>query len=252
MAPAPGLGHPGPMAFQRELEALRTYLDQQEYPRLQMMLMVSGAGLAGFLADVALRRGFGLDSMAWRYGLSVLAAYGVFIGLLRLWLSTQGAALSAETGLDAADVGSEVLDLEGGPGMSRSALSSGWTPSGSPGGGASEDRSGSLDLDLDLDEGVAIALVIAAVVGLVVAAGWLVTQAPTILAELALDGALSAGLYRRLRKADPPSFLGTVLRLTVTPFLVVGLLMAAAGWGLQAYAPEAHTLRGAYEHWLAR
>lgn len=239
------------MAFQRELDALRTYLEQQDYPRLQMMLMVSGAGLAGFLADVLFLRGFGLEAMAWRYGASVGVAYLAFLGLLRLWLSTQGASLPVSSGLeavDAVDAGSEALDFVP-TGSSRAGGSAGWVSSPGLSGGSGTSSGGSGSLDLDLDEGVAIALVIAAVVGLVVASAWLVTQAPTILAELALDGALSAGLYRRLRKTEPASFLGTALRLTVTPFLVVGLLMAAAGWGLQSYAPEARTLRGAYDHW---
>lgn len=237
------------MAFQRERDAFRNYLEEQEYPRVQMMLMVSGAGLGGFLADVGLRWGLGVGSMAWRYGLSVLVAYGAFLLLLRIWLSTQGAALpEVEGALDATDVGEAYLDTDISLGGGRSSPpASSFAARGSEGTGG-----GSGSLDLDLDEGVAIALLLAAVVGLVIAAGWLVTQAPSILAELALDGALSAGLYRRLRKTEPSGFLGTAMRLTFTPFLVVGILMVAAGWGLQAYAPEARTLKGAYEHWVAR
>lgn len=247
------------MVLHRELESFRSYLEQQEYPRVQMLVMVGGAGLTGFLADVALRRLLGVDSMAWRYGLSVGIAYAGFLGLLRLWLMTQGVRAPLAGTLEAGDSALDAADafLEGSPapghsgGPSLLTRGSGGGPA-STGGSASATSGGGGGFGLDLDEGVALALVIAAVVGLAVAVAWLVTQAPAILAELALDGALSAGLYRRLRKVDPPTFLGTALRLTITPFLVVGLLMTAAGWGLQAYAPEARTLRGAYEHWRSR
>ncbi len=246
------------MSPRRELEAFRTYLEQQEYPRVQMLAMIALAGALGFLADVALRRALGVQSMAWRYGLSVAIAYGVFLGLLRLWLWTQGRPLGAAEGLDLVEgagdgleLGADLADLgtvHAAPGQVLPTVDL----RASGGGATSGGSGGSGGFSLELDEGVVWVLVIAAAVGLLVAVGWLVTQAPAILAEVALDGALSAGLYRRLRKVEAPRFLGTALRLTVTPFLVVGLLMAAAGWGLQAYAPEARTLRGAYEHWRSR
>jgi hypothetical protein len=91
--------------------------------------------------------------------------------------------------------------------------------------------------------------VLAAVVGLFLAAGWLVIQAPAILAEIALDCVLTAGLYRRLRRAEPSNWLSTTFRLTSIPFLIVLVLMIAAGWALQKYAPEARTL---HEVWMHR
>lgn len=227
------------MALPRDIGALKVYLETQEYPRLQMALMVAGAGLGGFLLDVLLWRGFGLGSMAWRFALSVAGAYGVFLALLRLWLMTQGASFPLAGTAEAADLGVDLLDggLPGARGGGVPSLPDGggsWLPEG------------------DLDEWVVVLIALAAVAGLLVAAGWLVYQAPTILAELILDGALSAGLYRRLRTTPAEGFAGAAFRLTATPFLVVAILLGAAGWALQARVPEARTLKQAVRHWRAR
>ena len=54
-------------------------------PRVHMMLLLAGAGAVGFLSSVVMLRG-GLDVMAVRYPLAVLAGYGAFLGGVRLWL----------------------------------------------------------------------------------------------------------------------------------------------------------------------
>ena len=55
-------------------------------PRVQMMLLLSAAGGAGFLASYGLLQ-LGLDQMALRYPLAVGIAYLVFFLLLRMWLA---------------------------------------------------------------------------------------------------------------------------------------------------------------------
>lgn len=231
-----------------EIAPLRAYLEQQEFPRLQMFLFVSVTGLAGFLADWLMLHA-GVHRMMWRYGLAVLLAYLPFLGMLRLWLHAQGVRVAPgsillpdgedaiEGIVDGADLGSDLVGS--GARVAEEGVS---LPSLSGGGDA-------LDLGGDLDEMVVVVLVIAALVGLFMAVGYLVWQAPAIFAELLLDGALSAGLYRRLRRVEANSFLGTAFRKTFGPFLLVSLLMGAAGWGLQSYAPQARTLRGAWVHW---
>jgi hypothetical protein len=92
-----------------------------------------------------------------------------------------------------------------------------------------------------------VALVIAGVLalGLLLASVYVVWLAPSLLAELLLDGALSYTLYRHLRRdalGQPRHWVQTALRRTVWPFVGVAVFLTAVGAALQLYAPEAHTL----------
>lgn len=53
-----------------------------------MLLILWGTGMAGFLLSFLLLRA-GLSAMWLRYPLAVGLAYGVFLALLRVWLSYQ-------------------------------------------------------------------------------------------------------------------------------------------------------------------
>jgi hypothetical protein len=59
-----------------------------------------------------------------------------------------------------------------------------------------------------------------------------VYSAPDMFAELLLDGALSAGLYHKLREIPRRYWLTTTLRKTVVPFVVATILISAAGSGM--------------------
>jgi hypothetical protein len=69
------------------VERVKRELEQRGYPRLQMFLLVCLTGGAGFLASYGLLYA-GLTSLAVRYGLAVVIAYGAFLLLLWLWLRT--------------------------------------------------------------------------------------------------------------------------------------------------------------------
>jgi hypothetical protein len=78
---------------------------------------------------------------------------------------------------------------------------------------------------------------------------YVVWLAPSLLAELLLDGALSYTLYRHLRRdalGQPRHWVQTALRRTVWPFVAVAVFLAAVGAALQLCAPEAHTLGGVW------
>jgi hypothetical protein len=70
------------------------------------------------------------------------------------------------------------------------------------------------------------------------------------------DGVLSAGLYRRLKKVraadEAGQWLPTALRRTAVPFAIVGVLVVAAGFAMQSYAPEARSIGGVVAHFEER
>lgn len=121
---------------------------------------------------------------------------------------------------------------------------------GSGGGGSGGGGSSLLD-GLDFDgEGCAFFLFLLAV-GLVVAgllaSLYVVYAAPTLLAELLVEGLLLSGLYRSMKKgAQQGDWLRAVVRRTWLPVLLTFTLFAAAGYLLQRAAPRARTIGEAW------
>jgi hypothetical protein len=74
--------------------------------------------------------------------------------------------------------------------------------------------------------------------------------APALLAELALDAVLSAGLYRRLKhQHDPDRWLATTLRSTVWPFVAATLSLLLAGMLMNLLVPDATSLSAFLAHY---
>lgn len=196
---------------------LRERLQRFHWPRVSMGVVVALTGLAGLLVSAAFLDA-GLLVLWQRYALSVIAAYLVFLVLLRIcvWMYR-----------DRIDPN---IDVGGGG-------------SGSGQGGGSRAADG-LDFDLpDVDEAwplVMAVLVAVALIGAAFASAfWAVWMAPTLLAELLFDVALASGLYRRLRGIeDAGSWLKTAVRRTLKPFALLLLLSMAVGWGLQQHDPN--------------
>jgi hypothetical protein len=82
---------------------------------------------------------------------------------------------------------------------------------------------------LDTDEVVAIVLTLAAAFSAIIAAGYVVHSAPVLLADVLVDGAISAGLYRRLRRAQGHTWWEGAVRRTIIPAAVVLVTFVAAG-----------------------
>jgi hypothetical protein len=200
-------------------------------PRVQMMLLLSAAGGAGFLASYGLLQ-LGLDLMSLRYPLAVGVAYLVFFLLLRLWLTFHESALD---GLDiAVDVADSGLDC-------MSFGSSAPMPVAKPSGP-------SLDLGVpDLDEGIFL-VVIAAVAAVVLGAVFYVIYlAPLLLAEVLVDGVLLVAFYKRLKRPEPEHWALCAIRRTWIPAIIVAVTFFFAGVIFQSLAPKARSIGGVWK-----
>lgn len=268
------------------IEEVRDSLIIRASPRRHMSAIIAASGGLGFLASYLLLRG-GLTTMALRYPIAVAVGYLAFLGLLRLWLGryrlriAHGGAASGRddpswSPLDVVDVPLRVVGRSGARGGGFSGFGGG---GGSAGGGAGRtfDAAGQLSraaaqpavqpamplprpsssggpgghfgLDLDsLDEGawVLIPLTIAAILALG-AALYVVLIAPSLLAELLLDAALSAGLYHRVQGVRGQHWLRSAVRHTVIPALFVAVLLTAAGYAMQLAYPDAVSIGRVWE-----
>ena len=264
---------PNKLPTREELvERAKDRLLARSLPRLQMSGLLALTGASGFLTSFVLLE-LGVDSMAVRYPVAVLAAYAVFLVLLRVWLAIQRDG-SWDVG-DFVDVTEVVVDGAGTVAAGGGGLSGGGGSFGGAGASASfaappsaplsiaprmpapripAPKSGGggkgFGFSLDLDEGgivVLIAVLILAVAALGTAL-WVVWSAPVLLAEVLVDGLVMTGLYRRLRRGPEPTYwLVGAVRRTWLPVLVTAALFGFSGWLLQTAVPDARSIGPAIE-----
>lgn len=248
--------------FSRRGEILRIKrrLEWDSFPRTQMLFLVMLTGLAGLLPSYGLLLA-GVGSMAIRYPLALGGAYLVFLLLLWMWLRTK-----ADDYLDPVLDGAHPISPDGCVSIDNGFIGGG----GQSGGGGA---SGSFQFDdalpspsfpdVNLDGGrpvgdavidavgsadeaavpIVILLLIAALAAILVFAGsYIVYLAPSLFAELLVDGVLSVSLYRRLRGLQTRHWLESALRRTFIPFAITAVFLCAVGYAFQIYAPQAHTL----------
>jgi hypothetical protein len=197
-----------------------------------MSLIVALCALGGLLLSFLLLR-CGLDSMALRYPVAVLFAYGVFLGLLRVWLvlhtrrGLPAPSADVSDGCDAAELG-----LELGHSAARAA---------DVAGDAAESSETMVDgFDADADAFLLLA-VIAFVTGLL-ASAYVIWTAPALFAELVVDSILIVGLYRRCRHRVPADWWHGTVRRTWTPAVTMALAFGIGGFALQQASPGANSL----------
>jgi hypothetical protein len=259
-----------PRLFTRsgEIARLMGRLNKDGYPRLQMSLLVALTGGAGLLASFLLLHSAAVEAMHVRYPAAVGCAYLAFLFLLWLWLRTKAD--------DYLDGSIDIPDLSGGGSPGVDALPDFGGAGGNFGGGGAsgnfvtDDALSSASLPVGDGDGIgavgeavgevvggadegaiplAVALLVAALVAvLLFATFYIVYLAPALFAELLVDGALSASLYRRMRGLRTRHWLESALRRTAVPFAVTALGLALIGYALHAYAPEAHTLGEVMRH----
>lgn len=105
----------------------------------------------------------------------------------------------------------------------------------------------SLDL-VDVDEGALILIPVILVSAVAFSfALYVVYIAPVLFAELLLDVALAAGLYRRLQGVDRRHWLSSAVRQTAIPAIIVAVLLTGAGAVMQAVYPDATSIGRVWE-----
>lgn len=232
------------------VDDIRDRLARLGAPRLQILLILVLAGIAAFLASVA-GLWLGVASMTVRYAIATSAGYLAFVALLRAWIAWQRGSW-----LDV-DIGSDLLDID--IPVPRSApppdahLFAGGR---SGGGGGATDLAGVRDgppparvgskvaSSLDLDELWPVLLALACILGGLLAIVYVVWIAPLLLAEVALDGAVFAAVYRRLRARDAAHWTATTIRRTWIAAVAVVLFAAGCGFAFEQIAPEAQSIGG--------
>lgn len=238
-----------------EIRRVRANLERESFPRLQMLLLVTLTGASGFIASYIFLS-VGLEEMWLRYLASICVAYGMFLVFLWLWLRT-----SAYDYVDATP------DISGAPSSDFGGSSASYSGEGGDfgGGGASGsfdgspedisvfgDSSGSVGDALDsagaADELAIPLFALVLVAAVVFSSLFLVYSAPVLFAELLVDGVLSASLYSRLRGLETRHWLETAVRRTAWPFALTAVVVAALGWGMALYAPEAHSIGEVVAH----
>ncbi|MBW8363732.1 MAG: hypothetical protein K0M39_04200 [Rhizobium sp.] len=227
---------------------LKRHLEQDSFPRIQMSLIVGLTGAAGLLFSFVMLE-LGVTSMALRYPLALLMAYGVFLLLLWLWLHTK-----AEDYVDIPDFSgsgsSESRDctsaFDGGGGHFGGGGASGSFDM--PAGSDSSPLSDAVGALGDADELAIPLLVIVFAVGLALASFYVVYVAPMLFAELLVDGALSYALYRRIKATDSPHWVESAVRRTALPFVLTAVFVSATGAAMAAYAPGAHSIGQVVQH----
>ncbi len=179
-----------------------------------MLLLVTFTGVTGFLTSVALR--LHLTVMSLRYGLSVTAAYIVFLALFGWWtrIRRRRRLRSAAVPVRGSGDGSGWID---------------WIP-----------------VDFDVDGLLAVFMVATALLFIIAIYSTisLIVGAPQLLSELILDGAVSAALYRRLSSADQREWFASVFQRTRRPFFAFLAFFICLGIVCRTYAPEAISIGG--------
>jgi hypothetical protein len=233
----------------------------RSFPRFQMLLLVTLTGGFGLLASFGMLH-LGVDMMAVRYPLALAIAYLFFLLLIWLWLRT-----SIQDYLDVPDVSDFALGRGASAGPGNFTSGGGGDAAGGGASGAFDASTADLASVSDASTGtvgdvvgtvgdadeLAIPLVvIALVIGLAVASLYVVYIAPTLFAEVLVDGALSYGLFRHLGTEDRPRWLTSAMRRTVAPFAATAVFLAVAGVAMTLYAPDAKSVGQVIEHATAR
>lgn len=252
------------------LKKFKKYVEKHRYSRAQMTLILTVTGLAGFLCSVALLH-LGLGIIWMRYLLSICVAYAVFLFLVRIWLAYHRRNMAGESGsYDRFDIGG--FHSGGGSSFTSAPYTGG---GGTFGGGASGSfetpaletpalvgvseatepaatASGisipTIDLDSDSASILVAVAVIAAIVSALAASAYVIFAAPQLLAELLLNGALSAGLSLRLRGIERENWLETAVQKTWVPVAVVMLFFVLTGLLMHWYTPEAKSVSDVWRH----
>lgn len=210
---------------QSEIRRLRTRLADEGHPRLKMSLIVVLTGGVGFLASWLMLR-LGINAMPIRYLAAVGIAYLAFLLFLGLWLRTRQEDYAG------------ISDAPGIPSSSCDGQIACHAADAADGGTVVEAIGG-----IAQAEEFAIPLfLLLAVIATLCSSLWVIYTAPSLFAELMIDGVLTATLYQKMRGMESRHWLSTAVRRTIWPFLLTAVVLAACGEGMHYFYPEARSL----------
>lgn len=234
------------------------------FPRLHMALILALAAVGAFLTSASLVA-LGLDRMGVRYALSVVGGYLFFLSFVRVWIAYQTRNWSfgrqkPEDRAGSNDPGNfDLPDLSAVGGLGD-AVGNGFSGGGGASGGAGasgsfgdavpteESASDALGAVGSGDgEGVVIVIAVVALLGGIVALGFVVYSSPLLLAEVLLDVAVVGALYRKNQRHERGHWAAGVLSRTYKPALVLAVFAVIFGFATQSLAPEQHTLGAVLE-----
>lgn len=236
---------------------LRRNIVSQYFIRFHMSLIVA-ATIASGLGSSKLLLEAGVTNILIRYPLCVLAAYGIFTGLIRLWvfyvsLSYRRPRLPDDD-LGLADWAEDLLE------DSERSFALGFTSGDSGGAGASDTWGNAQVAPVRAKEGVKapslggsvdddfwiVVLVMALVAGIFGAGAYVVYIAPQMLPEVALNALLAPAVARAANRAEAEGWLTSVLRSTWIPAAIVLLLTIALAAGIHYHCPTASKIVDAF------
>ena len=218
----------------RARAALEGYFRKRSYPRLVLSLILALTGLVGFGVSYELLHA-GVYRMWIRYPVAVLTAYGVMLGLIRLWIEVEQRRFDPEDpSVREAIQRSDERDLIASPAAA---------PGGKKGGWGVDSLDGCMNLDGCVDaEGCVFLIIGGVVVGLVAVLAITLAGAPVLVAEVFLDAFLIGALYRKLRIAARENWLSTAVRKTWKSAAITAVLIGLGGATLQYIAPGARSI----------
>ncbi len=185
-------------------------------PKITMAGFVAIAGLVGFIMSTILLKS-GVESMPIRYAFGLCAGYLSLCLCLWLW-----------TGAHPKNIAEVDSSTDRNDGFNPRTKSS--TDQAADYVSASEVIPSSI-FELEL-------IILLVLFG---AAFWLISSAPTLMAELTLDSLVSMQVYHRIRRSDIQPYLLTFWQVTKLPLFFTVIVLVGGAWLLQAFVPEAHT-----------
>jgi len=230
-------------------ERVKAWLERHFFLRLHMMFILAATFGSGLVAT-KIQLAIGVNALALRYALAVIAAYLAFLFLIRLWLfyvnsSGNGFDLTG----DGVNFGGNLTRIDSSDFSGGGGRFGGGGASGSWGdASAAPVKSGgsSFNFDFGDDDFAVVILFIALVLSILIIGIYLIYTAPALLSEAAFEAALAAALAKRAKQIHRPGWMGTVWRATVWPFVIVLALSIALGWFAQKRCPNAKRLRDVF------
>ncbi len=226
-----------------------------------MVLILSLAAVGAFLTSASLVA-LGLSNMGLRYALAVVGGYLFFLSFVRVWIAYQTRNWSfgrrprtQQERSQSPDIGNiDLPDLSALGDLSSSA-DAGFSGGGGAFGGAGSSgsfdggvategsSSGAIDGVGGADgEGIVIVIAAVALLGGLIALGFVVYSSPILLAEVLLDVAVVGAIYRKNQRHERGHWAAGVVGRTYKPALVLAVFAAIFGLATQSLAPNQHTL----------